>query len=172
LLTCNDRGAKRLPLYKGSARLSLSRLPARLAAGFAVLTALSAAGCSLPLDSMFEKNDAAPDQIGATGSIDHGLQSADAGVPTEGDLAHARAAASDAIAHEANDSSTPWSNPESGAAGNITPLGKSYAQGDLRCRGFLASYTRGATQSWFQGEACRMASGKWEVKTLRPLSQG
>jgi surface antigen len=121
---------------------------------------------------MFERNDAASDPLGATGSIDRGLQSADAGVPSESDLAHARAAASDAIAREANDSSTPWSNPESGAGGNITPLGKSYSQGDLRCRGFLASYTHGPTQSWLQGEACRMASGKWEVRTLRPLSQG
>jgi surface antigen len=93
-------------------------------------------------------------------------------MPSESDLAHARAAASDAIAREGNDSSTPWSNPESGAGGNITPLGKSYTQGELRCRGFLASYTHGATQSWLQGEACRMASGKWEVRNLRPLSQG
>jgi surface antigen len=120
---------------------------------------------------MFEKNDAASGQVGATGSIDRPLQSAEAAIPSESDLAHARASASDAIAREANDSSTPWSNPESGAGGNITPLGKSYSQGDLRCRGFLASYTHGPSQSWLQGEACRMASGKWQVRNLRPLSQ-
>jgi surface antigen len=121
---------------------------------------------------MFEKNDAASEQVGATGSIDHAVRSAEAGIPSESDLAHARAAASDAVAREANDSSIPWSNPESGAGGNITPLGKSYSQGELRCRGFLASYTHGAAQAWLQGEACRMASGKWEVRNLRPLSQG
>jgi surface antigen len=121
---------------------------------------------------MFEKNDAASDQVSVTGSIDRRLRSADAAAPSASDLAHARAAAADAIAREGNDSSTPWNNPESGASGNITPLGKSYGQGDLRCRGFLASYTRGAAQSWLQGEACGMGSGKWEVRSLRPLSQG
>ena len=120
---------------------------------------------------MFEKNDAASDQV-ATGSVDRGLESAEAVVPSESDLAHARAAAAVAIAREGNDSSTPWNNPESGASGNITPLGGSYGQGDLRCRGFLASYTRGPAQAWLQGEACRMGVGKWEVKNLRPLSQG
>ena len=165
--------AQAVSLYIGEALgLSLSRLPAWLATSIALLAVLSAPGCSLPLNSMFEKNDAASEQVGATGSIDRGLQSAEAGMPSESDLAHARAAASDAIARESNDSSTPWSNPESGAGGNITPLGKSYSQGDLRCRGFLASYTRGTTQSWLQGEACRTASGKWEVRNLRPLSQG
>ena len=121
---------------------------------------------------MFDKNDAASEQVGATGSIDRGFASAQAAVPSESDLAHARAAAAEAIGREANDSSTPWTNPDSGAGGNITPLGRSYSQGDLRCRGFLASYTRGPAQSWLQGEACRTGSGKWEVKILRPLSQG
>jgi surface antigen len=121
---------------------------------------------------MFEKNDSGPEQVGATGSIDRGSRSAEAALPSESDLAHARAAAADAVGREANDSSTPWNNPESGAGGNITPLGKSYSQGELRCRGFLASYANGAAQTWLQGEACRAGSGRWEVRNLRPLSQG
>jgi surface antigen len=120
---------------------------------------------------MFEKNDATTDPVSATGSIDRGLQPAEAVVFSESDLAHARAAAADAIAREGNDSS-PWNNPESGASGSITPLGRAYGQGDLRCRSFLASYTHGAAQAWLQGEACRMGVGKWEVRNLRPLSQG
>jgi surface antigen len=172
LLPCNDQAANSYPLYRGSARLSLSRLPPRLAVAIAVASAISVGGCSLPLDSMFEKNDAASEQVSATGSIDRGLKSTEAVVPSESDLAHARAAAADAIAREGNDGSTPWNNPESGASGNITPLGTSYGQGDLRCRGFLASYTHGPAQAWLQGEACRMGVGKWEVKNLRPLSQG
>jgi surface antigen len=143
-----------------------------LAIAVVAVGALSGAGCSLPLDSMFDKSDGGVEQVGVTGSIDRGPQSVDAAAPSESDLAHARAAAADAIGREANDSSTPWNNPESGAGGNITPLGKSYSQGDLQCRGFLASYTHGAAQAWLQGEACRMASGKWEVRNLRPLSQG
>ena len=121
---------------------------------------------------MFDKNDAAFEQVGATGSVDRGVEIAEAAVPSDSDLAYARAAAAAAMAHEAKDSSTPWSNPDNGASGNITPLGASYSQGDLLCRGFLASYARGPAQAWLQGEACRTGSGKWVVRSLRPLSRG
>lgn len=121
---------------------------------------------------MFDKNDAAFDQVNATGSVNRGVETAEAAAPSESDLAYARAAAAAAMAHEAKDSSTPWNNPGSGAGGNITPLGASYNQGNLRCRGFLASYARGPAQAWLQGEACRTGSGKWEVRSLKPLSRG
>jgi surface antigen len=121
---------------------------------------------------MFDKNDATFEQIDATGSVDHGVESALAGAPSESDLAYARAAAVDAMAHGVKDSNTPWNNPDSGASGNITPLGTAYSLGDLLCRGFLASYARGSAQAWLQGEACRTGSGRWEVKSLRPLSRG
>ncbi|HJY17315.1 MAG TPA: hypothetical protein VJ353_06750, partial [Xanthobacteraceae bacterium] len=65
MLTRNDHDASRYPLYKGSIRLSLSRLPARLAVAIAAVGAISVAACSLPLDSMFDKNDAASEQVGA-----------------------------------------------------------------------------------------------------------
>jgi surface antigen len=121
---------------------------------------------------MFDKNDAAFEQVDATGSVDRGVETAAMVAPSEGDLAYARAAAVDAMAHEAKDSSTPWTNPDSGASGNITPLGTAYGQGNLLCRGFLASYARGPAQAWLQGEACRTGSGKWAVRSLRPLSRG
>src|ERR1700683_3233713 len=57
LLPCNDQDANRYPLYRGSVRFRLSRLPRRLAVAIAAVSAISAGGCSLPLDSMFEKND-------------------------------------------------------------------------------------------------------------------
>ncbi|MFL5085434.1 MAG: RT0821/Lpp0805 family surface protein, partial [Xanthobacteraceae bacterium] len=44
-------------------------------------------------------------------------------------------------------------------------------QDGFTCRDFLASYVRGETESWLQGEACRIHQGKWEVKNLRPLSR-
>ena len=122
---------------------------------------------------MFDKNDATFEQVDATGSVDRGVETAEAAAPSESDLAYARAAPADAMAREVKDSSTPWNNPDSGASGNITPLGTPYSQGDLRCRGFLASYARGPAQAWLQGEACRTGgSGKWEVRSLRPLSRG
>jgi surface antigen len=121
---------------------------------------------------MFDKNDAVFEQVDATGSVDRGVEAAEAAAPSESDLAYARAAAVDAMAHGVKDSNTPWSNPDSGATGNITPLGTAYSQGDVQCRGFLASYARGVAQAWLQGDACRRGAGKWEIRSLRPLSRG
>jgi surface antigen len=121
---------------------------------------------------MFDKNDAVLEQVDATGSVDRGVETAEAAAPSESDLAFARAAAVDAMARGVKDNNTPWNNPASGASGNITPLGAAYSQGDSLCRGFLASYARGSTQAWLHGEACRAGPGKWEVKRMRPLSRG
>jgi surface antigen len=35
------------------------------------------------------------------------------------------------------------------------------------CRDFLASYVADGAESWFQGEACREAKGKWEVRRMK-----
>jgi len=75
------------------------------------------------------------------------------------------------VGHGAKDASIPWENPNTGAGGNITPLAASYSDGALTCRDFLASYVRGQAQAWLQGEACRTAHGKWEVRSLRPFKQ-
>ena len=62
------------------------------------------------------------------------------------------------------DTSVPWENPQTGARGNITPLASAYNQDGFTCRDFLASYVREGAEAWLQGEACRMAQGKWEVR--------
>ncbi len=73
------------------------------------------------------------------------------------------------LARGGKDASVPWENPQTGAGGNITPLATSYNEGIFTCRDFLASYVKGESQSWLQGEACRTRLGKWEVKSLTPL---
>jgi len=92
--------------------------------------------------------------------------------PSETDLAYTRAAVADALARGGKDSSIPWANPNSGASGNITPIAKSRSDGNFTCRDFLASYVRGEAQAWFQGEACHTEHGRWEVRSLTPLSRG
>jgi surface antigen len=121
---------------------------------------------------MFDKNATEVEQTGSTAPRGRAALAPDIATPSEGDLAYARAVAADAIARGAADSSIPWGNPQTGAGGNITPLAATYGEGLLVCRDFLASYARGQSQSWLQGEACRTASGKWEVKNLKPLSRG
>ena len=90
---------------------------------------------------------------------------------SEGDLNHARAAATDVLSRGGKDASAPWENPDTGARGTVTPVASVYKQDGLTCRDFLASYIRGESQAWLQGEACRKAAGAWEVKSLKPLKR-
>ena len=62
----------------------------------------------------------------------------------------------------------PWENPSTGARGTVTPLATAYNQDGATCRDFLASYVKDGSESWLQGEACRAARGKWEVRKMRP----
>ena len=143
-----------------------------LGAALAVLGGFVAGGCSLQLQSLLAKDEG---DVEATGSITRPAgpptRTADAAPPLEVDLAYARAAASEALAHSGKDQSVPWRNPNTGAGGNITPLETSYTEGGRRCRDFLASYAHGAAQEWLQGAACRTSQGTWEVKSLKPLKR-
>ena len=152
-------------LYSGCGRARLRRaLP--LAAGLAL--ALAAGGCSINssrLDSIF----ASADQPGSTGSITPPPGAKGAGeLPPAGDLAYARAAASDVLARGRKDDSAPWENPNTGARGTITPIASAYTLDGQTCRDFLASYVSGSSQSWMQGEACKQGKGIWEVRALKP----
>jgi surface antigen len=93
--------------------------------------------------------------------------------PTDGDLAFARNAASDVLTKGDKDSSQPWTNPETGAHGSVTPLAQSYTATDGRtCRDFLASYVNGKTENWLQGAACKTSQGRWEIHPLKPWRRG
>jgi len=128
------------------------------------MLALCAGGCSFSyqLDHLFSKSEAEPGQRRAAATAPA------AEPPVEGDLAFARAAAREILTSGEKDSSLPWENPRTGARGTITPLASAYSQDGLTCRDFLASYVRNGNESWLQGEACRAARGRWEVRALRP----
>jgi len=142
----------------------------RLPVGLAALSlALAAGGCSFSyqLDSLFgrSKDDAAPEH---TASLRPSTPRPAAVMPPEGDLAIARAAVTEVLTKGGKDSSVPWENPKTGARGTITPIASAYSQDGLTCHDFLASYVRNGTESWLQGEACRVQQGRWEVRTLKP----
>jgi hypothetical protein len=128
--------------------------------------ALAAGGCSFSyqLDDMFSKKDDA----GSAASLRLAVPKAAAEPPAEGDLAFARAAASEVLTKGGKDASMPWENPSTGARGTITPLATVYNQDGATCRDFVASYVKNGSESWLQGEACRVARGKWEVRKMRP----
>jgi surface antigen len=121
---------------------------------------------------MFSKSDADVEQTGSITKSGRQVDAATVATPSEVDLAYARAVAADAVANGSKDSSIPWENPNTGAGGNITPLAAVYNEGSATCRDFLASYVLGQAQTWLQGEACRTAHGKWEVRSLKPFKQG
>ncbi|HEY1475242.1 MAG TPA: RT0821/Lpp0805 family surface protein [Pseudolabrys sp.] len=129
--------------------------------------ALAGGGCSISgsrLDSIF----ASVDNSGSTGSVTPPLGTkTDDELPPAGDLAYARAAASDVLARGRKDDSAPWENPQTGARGTVTPIAAAYTQDGLTCRDFLASYVQGRSQSWMQGEACKQGKS-WEVRALKP----
>jgi surface antigen len=135
----------------------------------ALIGAFAVGGCAYQLGSLASKSDADVEQTGALG---RSMDKAEGVLPPEGDLAYARAVAADAFARGGKDDSVPWQNPNTGAGGNITPLATSYGEGTFTCRDFLASYVRGQTEAWLQGEACRIGHGRWKVKSLTPLNRG
>ena len=131
--------------------------------------ALPAGGCSFSyqLGSLFGKDDDRKPEITGSVATSAAAQSP-AGLPPDNDLVFARAAASEALAKDGKTTSVPWENPRTGARGTVTPIASSYTQDGFVCRDFLASYVRQGSESWLQGEACRLHQGKWEIRTMRP----
>jgi len=139
-----------------------------LAIGVVLMLAGSAGGCafSYQLDSMFGKTE---DKIEATGVVRSAAARQGSGPDmAEGDLAVARAAASEVLSRGGKDASLPWENPQTGARGTVTPIASAYNQDGFVCRDFLASYVKDGSEAWIRGEACRMHKGRWEVRALRP----
>ena len=155
----------RLRIYNGTAGARLCRRRSWLIT-FAALVplALSNGACSYKLDSMFSRDAEKSESIGAPGRLAAAPGSAEA------DLAFAKAAAAEALAR-AGDVSVPWENPGTGARGTVTPLASAYTQDGFTCRDFLASYVRKDSESWLQGEGCRIHQGRWEVRRMKPLQR-
>lgn len=163
----DDNPAVRQARYSGWALARLWRSALTLPA---FVLGLACAGCSTSyqLGSFTGKEDAKTAQASANAPETTG--SVAAGLPPESDLVFARAAASEVLGRGGKDASTAWENPQSGARGTVTPIASAYSSQDGRtCRDFLASYVHAGSESWLQGEACRMGrGGKWEVRKLAP----
>jgi hypothetical protein len=138
-----------------------------MAASAAILSlSLVLSGCSYRLDSMFSRpRDAEVEAARATQPAAPS-PSTIAGVPNL--AAAAYAAVSEALSRAGRNVSVAWEDPATGARGTVTPLSSAYVQDGTTCRDFLASYVRGGAESWVQGEACRAAQDRWEVRQMRP----
>jgi hypothetical protein len=154
----------RLAIYNGTLGASLCRRgPCRVMTLAAmVVLGLSSGACSYKLDSMFSR-DTETSETGRAAAMT-------APGSAEADLAFAKAAAAEALART-GDVSVPWENPGTGARGTVTPLASAYTQDGFTCRDFLASYIRKDSESWLQGEGCRIHQGRWEVRHMKPLQR-
>jgi surface antigen len=57
----------------------------------------------------------------------------------------------------------PWSNPESGARGTITPSNYYQTSGGQYCREYNQTITVGGKTERGYGTACRQADGSWQI---------
>jgi surface antigen len=165
----------RLPPYNGTPAGSLWRpaVPRAVTLAALVALALASGGCSFSykLDSVFSRDANKPEVTGALSSRAEPAAAAAVGVqPGDADLAFAKAAAAEALARS-GDVSVAWENPGTGARGTVTPLAAAYTQDGFTCRDFLASYVHKDSESWLQGEGCRIHQGRWEVRHMKPLKR-
>jgi surface antigen len=157
----------RRPIYNGTVGASLCRrLSCFITLAVVVPVALSTGACSYKLDSVLSRDT---DKSETPGSLAPSGRASAAG-SAEADLAFAKAAAAEALART-GDVSVPWENPGTGARGTVTPLASAYTQDGFTCRDFLASYVRQDSESWLQGDGCRIHQGRWEVRHLKPLQK-
>lgn len=144
---------------------------------FAAVLAFGSGACSMsfPLDSEFfsSKSDktAAADK-GDTQDVTGSIARRDAnGSMQPADWSLAAAALREALGKNEEGASIPWQNPSTGARGTVTPVANSYVQDGFPCRDFLASHVGGGHENWFEGTACRVHRGQWDIRSTRPLKK-
>ncbi len=129
----------------------------------ALVLAAGSAGCSYRMGGAAMVASVGDD---VTGSITPVSQRSEG--PSDSDLAFTRNAASDVLTRGDRNASQPWENPQTGARGSVTPLASAYTSDGQTCRDFLASFVKGESESWMEGEACKASHGRWEIRSLRP----
>lgn len=159
----------RSPSYHGGARRAWPLA--------ALLLALGLGGCSssISISSLLpaSNEEKAKDSREVTGTLP--LQPASLAVAepamTQTDWTLAKTALREALQRREDGASIPWENPLNGARGTVTPIAAAYERDGFACRNFLASNVRQGRESWFEGTACRMHRGEWDIQSSRPLQK-
>jgi surface antigen len=136
----------------------------------AAAIALAASGCSMSmqLEDFFAKNDDETEASEMTGSF--AAKTKPEAEISSADWNLAAAALREALGQPEDGASIPWSNPSTGSRGTVTPVAAAYVQDGFACRNFLASHVA-ERESWFEGTACRIHRGDWEIRSRRPLQK-
>jgi surface antigen len=146
----------------------------------AFIMACVASGCSSSMPALFANNDkpvmvarsenAPKPDPDITGSLSLSSNGANATMSPV-DWAIAKSALRQALGREEAGASQPWENPTSGARGTITPVAAIYEKGGFACRNFIVSHVRDDKETWYEGTACRLHRGQWDVTASRPLQK-
>jgi surface antigen len=180
-----DQGPNGRSAYHGSA--AIGALHSMLA--FAAAAAIT--GCSMSFPSLLTDKDSGKDQpstvVGAafdpkvekvarsdrgdvTGSLS--LQPVgNKGTLSPVDWAVAKSALREVLARGEAGSGQPWENPTTGVRGTVTPVASIYEKDGFPCRNFIVSGVRDGHESWYEGTACRIHRGNWDVVSTRPLQK-
>ena len=177
----SSKATRRVPprrRYKGRRQARLWRVRAS-AIALSIVLGMATGGCSMSykLDSFLGRGEEKPDHTATVhptpaATPAEKAKMADKARLADDDLAYAKAAASEVLTRTDANASQPWENPNTGARGTVTPTANAYTHDGFTCRDFLASYVRDGSESWLQGDACRVHQGKWTVRNLRPLKRG
>ena len=153
--------------------------------------AIAMAGCSMDLPSLLgakeKDDDKSPpasnnssafdthsEKLRADPTVTGSLQlqpSAAKGALLPVDWAIAKAALRDVLGRGEAGSSQPWENPTTGTRGTVTPVAPIYEKDGFPCRNFIISGVRDGRENWYEGTACRIHRGNWDVTATRPLQK-
>jgi len=139
-----------------------------------MLLALTAGGCSssFPLSSMLPgfQEDVAALSPATTGSL--ALRDRAPGPEmTNADWTMATAALREALARKEDGASIEWQNPTTLSRGTVSPITAAFMEDGFVCRNFLVSQRRSEQETWYEGTACRMHRGQWDVQKTRPVQK-
>ena len=181
------KGSNGRSAYHGSAVFGASR---NLLAG---ALAVAMAGCSMSFPSLLgeKDDDKSPPSAGTGPAFNAGVERAGkadsditgslplqpaAAASAKGamspiDWAIAKSALREVLGRGEAGSSQPWENPTTGTRGTVTPVAAIYEKDGFPCRNFIVSGVRDGRESWYEGTACRIHRGNWDVMTTRPLQK-
>jgi surface antigen len=181
------KGSNARSAYHGSAVFGAPRNILALA------LAVAMAGCSMSFPSLLGEKDGdkSPPSASTGAAFDSGadkagkadsditgslpLQPAAAasakGALSPIDWAIAKSALREVLGRGEAGASQPWENPTTGARGTVTPVAAIYEKDGFPCRNFIVGGVRDGRESWYEGTACRIHRGNWDVMTTRPLQK-
>ena len=165
--------------YHGSAR---PRRAANFAGvALAAVLGLGSGACSMSVElgSLFSDKDeektvaSKGDPKDVTGSLPLQAKRDDgsSGIANPADWGLATVALREALGNNEEGSSIPWQNAATGNRGTVTPVATAYIKEGFACRNFLASHVGNGRENWFEGTACRVHRGQWDIRSTRPLDK-